>query len=117
VQILETTANLPREDFELERKLPRSGGVPQYDTAVAFEANVEEYDKAYVVLPNGSRLVCPLTLYVPGDADEVPDVEDRIVRLSTGRQYIVRERNTVTGLEYLSTEPDHYRLRLSVEVA
>lgn len=118
-QILETTANLPREAFTLERYSSRDGyGKPSYVTpGVDFEANVEEYDKAYVVLPDGARLATPLTLYVPGDQDEIPDAEDRVVRTGSGVQYIVRERNIVTGLQYANDEPDHYRLRLSREVA
>ena len=122
MQILQTTAELPREDFVFETKIGRDDdGAPQYDTALPFEANVEEYNDQYVTMPDGSKVMTPLVLYVvaeiAGVAQAVPEREARVTRTSTGRMYIVMHRNVVTGLDYDTTEPDHFRLKLAEEDA
>lgn len=117
-RVLRTTRRLPREMVELDRFLGLDGqGAASYEGATAFRANVLEYDvgtgtggSQFVVMPDGSEVLCPLTLYVQGDEPEVPTVEDR-VRLTDGRCYIVAERKQVSGLRYGWDSPDHYRLR------
>ncbi len=121
--MLRTTATLPTETLELERFSGLNGqGLPSYDSPVDFEANVLEYDFAgrsegrqHVIQSDGSVILTPLTLYVRGTADVVPNEQDRIIRDET--EHIVRERIAVQGLRRLADEPDHFRLRCSREGA
>ena len=80
-----------------------------------------EYDSAqfsrgaqYVILPDGSRVATPLTLYVRGTETDVPSEADRVT-LSDDRAFIVMERVPVSGLRRARTAPDHYRLRCKKE--
>ena len=118
MRMLRTTRRLPTEVVQLERSTGLDGqGAPSYASAIEFDANVLEYDAArgeqFVILPDGSRVDTPLTLYIRGDETAVPDVADRITLVS-GVQFIVMERTVVSGLRSSRSEPDHYRLRCKV---
>ena len=117
-QILQITRDLPKETMSFEPFIGIDGdGQESYDTPLSFEANRMEYDAAtkeaeqFVVLPDGSRVRTPVTLYVQGDETNVPAQEDRVT-LPDSRTMIVAERKTVAGLYFTPAEPDHYRLRL-----
>jgi hypothetical protein len=121
-QILRTTRRLPRETLTGEAFTGLDAqGMPAYDSPVEFDANVLEYDAAqfsrgaeFVVMPDGSRVVAPLTLYVLGDAPWVPSGQDRVT-LPDYRRFIVAEVKPVSGLRHARTAPDHHRLRCRVE--
>lgn len=113
-QVLMTTRRLERETVTLERFVSLDAqGVPTYATAVEFEANVVESDgagKEFVVDQHGSKVLTPLTLYVPGTASVVPAPADRVT-LDDARQFIVAERTAPRALRARRDQVDHYRLR------
>ena len=118
-RVLRTTRRLPKETLTFEPFESLDGqGMPDYGTPVEFEGNVLEYDASnaeqFVVTKDGSRVRTPLTVYVEGDAPDVPNEQDRVT-LSEGRTFIVAERKKVSGLTYSRSEPDHYRLRCRIE--
>jgi hypothetical protein len=121
-RILRTTRRLPKETLELEPFLTLDAqGMPSHGSPVEFEANVLEYDAAvgmkgaeFIIVRDGSRVETPLTLYVQGDATDVPAEQDRVIR-GSGSKFIVAEKKTVSGLLYTAAQPDHYRLRCRVE--
>lgn len=121
-RVLRTTRRLPLEEVTYQPAEGLDGqGRPQYGTGAGFQANVLEYDAGaardgsqFVVSREGSRIVTPLTLYLPGDALDVPNEGDRIV-LYDGRAFIVAERRATSGLRHSRSTPDHYRLRCREE--
>ena len=116
-RMLRTTAALPTETMELERFSGLDGqGLPAYEDAVEFKANVVEYDFAasrrgreFAVDVDGSRVRTPLNLWIHGTASVVPGEQDRVTR--GGGRFVVVEKRVVQGLRRLASEPDHYHLR------
>jgi hypothetical protein len=119
-RVLRTTRRLPRETVDYQTRVGMDGqGRPSYGTVQSLEANVLEYDATryhegsqFIIARDGSRVMTPVTLYVPGtvDPEDVPPEESRIT-LGDGRQFIIAERVVVSGLRRARTQPDHYRLR------
>lgn len=124
-QVLRTIRRLPKETLSYEAFLGLDGqGKPNYDTPVSFDANVLDYDPAtggqsqghqFVNQGDGSKVRIPLTLYVAGDAANVPSEKDRVT--SGASTFIVLERVTVSGLRYTRANPNHFRLRCKQEGA
>jgi hypothetical protein len=116
-RILQVTRNLPREDLTYEPFLDNDGqGLPSYGTPVSFEANVLEYSPSFegaqfVTDRGGSKHRLAITLWIVGDAANVPQEEDRINRPSLEQTFIATEVNVVQGLWYTTAEADHYEIR------
>lgn len=115
--MLRTTQALPREDLTYEPHEGNDGqGMPSYGTPVSFEANVVEYSpgvegRQFVTDITGSKHRWAITLWVMGDAEDVPDEEARINRPSREQTFIATEVLTVSGLFFTAAEPDHYEIR------
>jgi hypothetical protein len=121
-QLLQVTQSLPTETLLYETPVTWDAqNLPTYAAPVSFAANVVEGDVVgqrgrgaqFINQRDGTQLHIPLTLYVRGDAPNVPDKEARITR--GGETFIVVERLTVAGLWHTAAEPDHYRLRCRKE--
>jgi hypothetical protein len=122
MRMLRTTQALPTEtwSFEAFTGTYDGQGMPDYDSPVSFEANVLEYASGgpgaeFLEMPDGSKHRIPLTLYVRGDAANVPEEEDRLTRGSDAKAFICAEKKIVTGLWYERNQADHYRLALKLE--
>lgn len=114
MRVLRTTRRLPKEPVQWEAVTGADGqGMVAYADPVCVMANVVEYDagkgEQYIVMPDGSRVMVPLTLYLDGDTCGVPDKGDRITM--DGKPFIVEERKAVRGLRLQRGKNDHYRIR------
>lgn len=118
-QVLRTTRRLPKETLSFEPFTGIDGqGASAYGPATSFAANVAEQGanrgREFVVMPDGSQVRTPYTIYVEGDyVGPVPSEQDRVTL--DGRRFIVAERTAPRGLDYGRDAVDHYRLRLRAE--